>query len=145
MKLPADGAGVRLRCWPRRFGCVLRGEDVETALEVVGDGSEKDLGGGTGEAPPSHPTQSIAALPGSEDLLDAGTHPMDRGVPGTQSRKRLPLVPPPHRDGHDARRAALRPNCIAEIRAAISTVREHVARIIGNGLWPGATVIHIGR
>src|ERR1700755_2895125 len=109
MNLPAGGAGGSLRIWADRVVCVLRGEDVESALEVVGDGSEKNLGGGTGETPPSHPTQSIAALPGSEDLLDPGTHAMDRGVPGIQPRKRFLLVTAPHGDGHDARRAATGP------------------------------------
>lgn len=36
------------RYWPRRFGCRLHGEDVESTLEVVGDGGEKNLGGGAG-------------------------------------------------------------------------------------------------
>lgn len=47
------------------------------------------MGGGAGETAPSHSTQPIAALPGTEDFLDPGTDPMDRGVPSVELGQRL--------------------------------------------------------
>lgn len=55
------------------MGC----ENVQGALEVVGDGGEVDLDGGFGETSPSHSAQAVAALPRSEDFLDPAAHAMD--------------------------------------------------------------------
>lgn len=112
----------------------LGGEDVEAAFEVVGDGSEADLGGGAGQTSPSHPTQPIAAFPGAEDLLDPGTDPMDRGVPGIQLGQGLLFVTAPHCGRGDPRRATLGPNRIAEMRATVGAVSKHLAGIIRQGV-----------
>jgi len=75
--------------------CLSR-DDIEGALEVVGDGGEVDLDGGFGEASPSHTAQAVAAFPGAEDLLDPTAHVMDWLVPCIKAGKRLALVAAPH-------------------------------------------------
>src|SRR5690348_4314514 len=100
----------------------LRRENVESALEVVGGGGEMHLGGGFGEASPSHSTQTVAPFPGAEDLLDPGAHATNRCIPGVQAGQRIPLVAAPHRRQDDAWRAALGPNRIPEMRPAIGAV-----------------------
>src|SRR5918998_662329 len=88
--------------WPAFCGSSGDGEDGEGAFQVVGDGGEMDLDGGLSEAAPSHPTQAVGALPGSEDLLDAGADAMDRLVPGLQAGLHLGLVLAPHPRSDDA-------------------------------------------
>lgn len=72
-----------------------------SALEIVGDGGEVNLGGSFGEASSSHSAQPIAALRRVEDLLDEAADPMDRPVPGVEARKRIPLVAAQHRREHN--------------------------------------------
>src|SRR5690348_11793735 len=112
-------ATVVVAGWPQ---LALRREDVESALEVVGGGGEMHLGGGFGEASPSHSTQTVAPFPGAKDLLDPGAHAMNRCIPGVQAGQRIPLVAAPHRRQDDAWRAALGPNRIPEMRPAIGAV-----------------------
>jgi len=48
---------------------------------VVGNGRQPDLKPGLGDPDPAHPGQTIAALAGSEDLLDLAANTADRPVP----------------------------------------------------------------
>ena len=106
---------------------LLRREDIECALEVVGGGCEVYLGSGFGEASPSHPVQTLAALPRAEGLFDPGAYTMDRRVPGIDPGECFLLVAAPHRGRADAWRAALGPNRMAEVQAPIGTVGKHIA------------------
>jgi len=106
-------------------------ENVHGALEVVGDGVEADLGGGFGEASPSHSAQAIAALPCSEDLPDPASHAMDGLIPLMEFAEGFLLVAAPHAGGDDQRDAALGTDSIAKVTAAIGAVGEHLTGIVG--------------
>ena len=69
---PEERRSLQLSCSSHR------GDDHQTAFEVVGYGSEMDLDGSLGQPSPSHATKAVASLPGSEDFLDPATDPMDR-------------------------------------------------------------------
>src|SRR5437870_3387803 len=83
--------------WAYLDASCLSGEDVESALKIVGGGGEMDLDGGFGEASPSHSAQAVAAFPGAEDLFDPASHAVDRLVPCIEASKRLTFVTAPHR------------------------------------------------
>jgi hypothetical protein len=69
-------------------------QNIHGALEVVGDGGEMDLDGSFGETSPSHSTKAVAALSGSENLLDPAAHAMDRLVPFMELAQRFGFVAP---------------------------------------------------
>jgi len=107
--------------------------DGAGALEVVGDGGEMNLDGGLDETPPSHSPQSIAALPGSEDLLDPGTHAVDRLVPALKASERLSFVAAPNAGSNDAGRSSLGANRAAAMVPTMGAVGEHLAGVVGPG------------
>ena len=94
---------------------LLGRDDIECALEVVGGGGEVHLSSSFGETAPSHPAQTVAAFPRTEDLFHLGAHAMDRRVPSVEPGERFSLVAAPHRGQNDARRTTFGPNRIAEV------------------------------
>lgn len=76
-------------------------DDRPGSLEIACNGGEVDLDGGFGEAPPSHSSQTVAAFPGPEDLLDPGANAMDRLVPGIETSVRFGFVAALHAGGND--------------------------------------------
>ena len=112
------------------------GRDRTGSLEVVGDGGEVNLGGGFGDADPSHPPEPVASLPGAEDFLDPAAHPVDGRVEGRQPRQRLLFVRSPHAGHGDMRGSALGANRLAEVGAAIGAVGEDLAGRIGQRIRP---------
>src|ERR1700741_2709519 len=77
----AAGAEVTsLRQRAARSAPVSGGLEAPIALVVVGDGGEVDLQGGFRQADPAHLTQTVAAVPGAEDLLDPGADRVQRPV-----------------------------------------------------------------
>jgi len=137
---PAERAPCRIR--QRISGCC---ENVHGALEVVGDGGEVDLGGGFGEASPSHSAQAVRTLPGSEDLLDPATHAVDRLVPFVELALCFLLVTPPHAGRDDPGDATLRPDRITKVSTAVGAVCEDLAWIVRQGLGTGFAIVDIGR
>lgn len=85
-------------------------ENIQGALEVVGDGGEVDLDCGFGETSPSHSAQAIAALPCAEDLLDPPSDAMDGLVPLVALAQRFGFIAAPHAGCDNAGNTALRPH-----------------------------------
>src|SRR5690606_677244 len=116
----------------------------ESALEVVGDGGEMDLGGGFGDASPSHPAQAVTAFPRAEDFLDSAANAMDRLVPGLEPGLCLLLGASPNTGGDNPRRPALGADGAAEMRSAIGAVGKDLTGIVGQGSGTGTPIVHIG-
>lgn len=132
------GGGFGLWCSSRR------GDNRQTAFEIIGDGGGMDLDGNLGQSSPAHATKAVASLPGAEDFLDPTAHPMDRPVPGIEPLKSFGLVTAPYTGGNDAWRATLCPHRIAEVISTISTVGTHVAGIVGQSIGAGLAVVDVG-
>ena len=112
-------------------------EEVGGAREVVGGRVDTGLEVRLGEAPPAYPPEAIRAFPGSDELLDPPSYPMDRTVPFGQSAPGFPLRlrirRSPHPHGHDPRCAAPRPRRRRESGTTVGTVGVHLARIRRQG------------
>lgn len=111
----------------RSGGCQ---DDRSGALEIVGYGGEVDLNGRFSEATPWHSPQTVAAFPGPENLLDPGANAMDRLVPGIETSVRVGFVAAPQAGGNDTGNSTPGSHRVAEMRAAIRTVGEHLSGVI---------------
>ena len=123
----------------------MRGEDVEGALEVVGDGGEVDLDGGFGETSPSHAAQAVRTLPCSEDLLNPAANAMDRLVPFMELSQRFLFVATPCASSDNPWYAPLCKDSVTEMIAAIGAVSKDLAGIVGQCIGTGFAIIDIGR
>ena len=124
-------------------------EEIGGAREVVGGRGETGLEVRLGEAPPAHPPEAIRAFPGSEDLLDPPSYPMDRTVPFGQSAPGFPLHlrirRGPHPHGRDPGCAAPRPHRLRESTTTVGTVGVHLARIRRQGTRAMVAVMDVAR
>src|SRR6476620_4970073 len=90
----------------RCFSSTRRPYDGGGSFQVVGDRGEAHLQRGLGQSLPSHATESVAALPGPEDLLDSASHAVDGVIPVAQLLFAAVAFASPHVRGNDAWHAA---------------------------------------
>ena len=104
-----------------------------------------ELDGGFGQAPPSYSPQTVATFPGPEDFLDPGENSMNRLVPGIKPSPSLGFVAAPHAGGDDPCYAALSPDRVTKVIAAVGAVGEHFTGIVGQSIRACPAVIDVGR
>lgn len=100
--------------------------------------------GGLGEASPSHSSKALAAFPRPEDLLDPGPHTVDRLIPLAEPCLGFLFGARPNACGDYTGNAALGPDGITEMIAAIGAVGKHLAGIVGQGFSACLAFIDIG-
>ncbi|MBB2158278.1 hypothetical protein HLH33_18615 [Gluconacetobacter diazotrophicus] len=82
-------------------------ENIEFPFEILSESVEADLDRCLGETAPSHATQALTSLRGSEHLLDPTSGLMNDIIPCFQPGERFFLFASPHRCRRDAERPAL--------------------------------------
>ena len=113
--------------------------DIQSPIEIIGDGSKVDLAGGpstslrraSGDPTPSHSAYAAASFPCSEDFLDPAAYPVDRLIPGFERGQRALFVAAPHTGCDNAGNAAFRTVGLAEMAAAIGAVGKYLTGIVG--------------
>src|SRR5690554_5146783 len=93
-------------------------------------GGEVDSAGDFGDLAPSHPAQTLASFPRSDDFLDPARHPVDRLLPGFELRQRFLFVAAPHVGRSDARNTAWADG-LTEMAPAVGAVCEDLTGIVG--------------
>jgi hypothetical protein len=121
-------------------GC---GNDLQAPFPIVGNGGQANLNACLCKSSPTHPTQAVASLSCSEDLLDATANAMDRLVPGLQACPYFGFVAT-HIPVATKRRAAPGDDCLAETVATISAVGINIAGIIRQCFGTSLAVVDVG-
>src|SRR6478735_6029342 len=136
---------ARVRAPWRLFCLCSLTNNAPCALEVIGDGGEADLYSGLGKPTPAHTPETIAALPGSEDLFDPASDPMDGSVPGFKALLDFDLIASPHPGCHDACPATLGAHSLTKALTSISAVGKDLSWIIRQSIGACFAIVHIGR
>jgi hypothetical protein len=105
-------------------------ENVQSLFRVSSVAVRRTWTAALANPSPSHPAQTVAALPGAENPLDPATPPMDGLVVGGEPGEGFSYALAPHAGGDDTRDPALGTGCRTEMVASVGGVGEYFARIV---------------